>query len=71
MSGERLHFTVMGNEPDSDPWIMIENPSWSLEELGKGFLAMDLPKGTDVEAAERVAQFLNANIASLSYNKLD
>ena len=71
MHGERLNFKVMGDEPDGEPWIMIENPSWSLESLGKGFLAIDLPEGADVDAAQRVAEFLNKNVASLSYNKLE
>ena len=70
MNNERLHFKVMGGDPDGQPWIMIENPSWSLESLGKGFLAIDLPKGSDgLEAAQRVAEFLNRNVAALSYNK--
>ncbi len=29
MHGERLNFKVMGDYPDGEPWIMIENPSWS------------------------------------------
>ena len=71
MNNERLHFKVMGGDPDGDPWIMIENPSWSPESLSKGFLAIDLPKGSNINATQRVAEFLNRNVASLSYNKLE
>ena len=71
MHGGRPHFKVMGDEPEGEPWIMIENPNSSLESLGTGFLAIDLPEGTDLENAERIAEFLNRNVASLSYNKLD
>jgi hypothetical protein len=38
--------------------------------LGNGFLGFDLPNGTTIEKAKEIAEFLEENIANVSYTKL-
>lgn len=52
---------------DGIPFILCEPLSGNLEVLDGGILSFELPKGTDYETAETVAEFLDKNIFSISH----
>jgi len=62
----RYSFTVKECS-DGTPWIMLEPVKEDITSLKNGFLGFDLPRGTDMNRAQKVAEYLNGNIASLSH----
>ncbi len=63
------NFVVTVNETgEGKPWLLME----PLEDIGLDSAAritMDLPDGADYEQAQRVARFLNENLAAIGISK--
>ena len=55
----------MGNRGSA--WNPVQE---DLIVLANGFLGFDLPPGTTIEKAKKIAGFLEENIANVSYTKL-
>jgi hypothetical protein len=68
---ERIRMSFNVKEiPGGQPWICLEPIKEDLIVLGNGFLGFDLPAGNTIEKAKEIAQFLEENIATVSYTKL-
>ena len=68
---ERVRMSFKVKEfTDGQPWIFLEPVDEDLIVLGNGFLRFDLPNGTTIEKAKEIAEFLEENIANVSYTKL-
>ena len=65
----RMSFAVK-EFPSGQPWIYFERVGDKLKILGNGFLGFDLPKGTTIEEARRIADYLNSKIEGISYTAL-
>jgi hypothetical protein len=65
----RMNFKVK-EFPDGQPWICLEPVQEDLIVLANGFLGFDLPRGTTIEKAKKIAEFLEENIANVSCTKL-
>jgi hypothetical protein len=65
----RMNFKVK-EFPAGQPWICLEPVKEDLIVLANGFLGFDLPAGTAIEKAKEFAEFLEENIATISYTKL-
>jgi len=48
-------------------WICLEPIKENLKVLVRGSLGFDLPRGTSIEAAKKIAEFLGENITGVSY----
>ena len=65
---ERARYSFRVKEfPGGQPWIYTEPITDDLKVLGKGFLGFELPAGTTIEEAKRIAAFLEKKINSISY----
>ena len=51
------------------PWICLEPVKEDLKVVRNGFLGFDLPIGTTIEKAKKIAEFLGENITTVSYTK--
>jgi hypothetical protein len=68
---ERVHMNLKVKEfPGGQPWICLKPVKEDLIVLGNGFLGFDLPAGTTVEKTKEIAEFLEENIAIVTYTKL-
>ena len=68
---ERVRMSFKVKEfPSGEPWICLEPVKEDLIVLGNGFLGFDLAAGTKIEKAKEIAEFLEENIATISYTKL-
>jgi hypothetical protein len=68
---ERVRMSFKVKEfPNGQPWICLEPVQEDLIVLANGFLGFDLPPGTTIEKAKKIAEFLEENIANVSYTKL-
>jgi hypothetical protein len=52
---------------NGQPWICLEPIKENLKVLVRGSLGFDLPRGTTIEAAKKIAEFLGENITGVSY----
>jgi hypothetical protein len=53
---------------NGQPWICLEPiKKENLKVLVRGSLGFDLPRGTTIEAAKKIAEFLGENITGVSY----
>ena len=64
----RMSFRVR-KFPGGQPWICLEPVKEDLKVLRNGFLGFDLPIGTTIEKAKKIAEFLGENITTVSYTK--
>lgn len=62
----RYVFTVKDFE-EGHPWIALEPFDKHLSLLRKGFMGLDLKKGTSLKDAQKIASLLNKNVATVSY----
>jgi hypothetical protein len=68
---ERVRMSFKVKEfPGGEPWICLEPVREDLIALRNGFLGFDLPTGTTIQKAKEIAEFLEENIANVSYTKL-
>ena len=68
---ERVRMSFRLKEfPGGQPWICLEPIKEDLIVLANGFLGFDLPAGTTIEKAKKIAEFLEENVATVSYTKL-
>jgi hypothetical protein len=56
---------------DGTPYISIESYERTLALLKFGNLYFDLPEGTTFEKAQEIAKYMNNNIKSLAYTRLE
>ena len=67
---ERVRMSFKVKEfPGGQPWICLKPVKEDLIVLGNGFLGFDLPAETTIEKAKEIAEFLEENIANVSYTK--
>ncbi len=63
---ERVRMSFKLKEfPDGQPRICLEPVQEDLIVLANGFLGFDLPPGTTIEKAKKIAGFLEENIANV------
>jgi hypothetical protein len=55
---------------DGTPWIVLEPLGRQLNVLGDGFLGFELKPRTSLDQADRIADFMNRNIDTVSYTSL-
>jgi len=48
-------------------WICLEPVKENLKVLVRGSLGFDLPRGTTIDDAKKIAKFLEENIRGVSY----
>jgi hypothetical protein len=65
-----FRFAVKERE-DGTPWITAEPLRSSMTMLTDAFIGFQLPKGTTLEQAERIADYMNRNITSISMTLFD
>jgi hypothetical protein len=68
MPTERMRVQFVAKQSGGEPWIAVETiqgPRLSI--LTTGFIGLELRKGTTPEKAGQIAEYLNENVASLSY----
>ena len=56
---------------DGRPYIAIESYDRTLALLKFGNLYFDLPEGTTFEKAQEIAEYMNDNIESLAYTRIE
>jgi hypothetical protein len=67
---ERIRISFEVKEfPGGQPWICLEPVEENLKVLARGSLGFDLPRGTTIEAAKKIAEFLGKNITRVSYTE--
>ena len=67
---ERVRMSCRVKEfPGGQPWICLEPVKEDLKVVRNGFLGFDLPIGTTIEKAKKIAEFLGENITTVSYTK--
>ena len=54
---------------DGTPWIMLEPSRAGLPVLKNGFLGLTLREGIDKREAEKIAEFLNDRVKSISHTQ--
>jgi hypothetical protein len=70
---ERGRFSFKVKEfADGTPFIFAEGPDHStMASLDDAFIAFDLDAGTTLEQAQRIADFMNKNLAGMSMTIFD
>ena len=66
----RYSFKVSEGGTDKDTWyvfISCEPMGPGVDLFRDGLLSFDLPKGTSIERAEEIAEFLDENISAIAY----
>lgn len=63
-------FTVK-EAADGSPWIMLEPRRTDVTALKEAFIGFGLRQGTTIEKAQEVADYLNRNLADLSFTMFD
>lgn len=64
---ERARYRFVVKEySDGTPWIALEPLKGSIGFPGDWFLGFDLPKGSSLNKAEEVADYLDNNLADLT-----
>ena len=67
---ERVRISFKVKEfPGGQPWICLEPVKEDLKVVRNDFLGFDLPIGTTIEKAKKIAEFLGENITTVSYTK--
>ena len=56
---------------DGTPWITAEPRLKEMPILDNAFIGFGLPKGSSYQYAEKVAKFMNENLASISMTIFD
>ena len=51
---------------DGTPWISTEPRDGGMPFLDHALLGFDLPKGTSLQKAEQIAEFMNKNLGNVS-----
>jgi hypothetical protein len=66
----KVSFTVK-EFADGTPWIMTEQDHKSMPALENAFIAFELNDHTTLEQAQRIADFMNKNLATVSMTIFD
>lgn len=60
-------FTVKeGGSPDYRPWITTEPRGQGIPALKHAFIGFELPDGTTITQAKKIADFMNKNLVTMS-----
>ena len=62
---------VVKENADGTPFIFTEPRRQTMPALKEAFIAFDLPKGTKIEHAQKIADFMNKNLAGMSMTIFD
>lgn len=70
MTERQKYYFAVKERGDGTPWICLEPMRGNLPVLEKGFLGFDLPLGTTLKQAEKIANILQDTIINISYTEI-